>query len=63
MSIENKSYAVELDHVAEEVDNLRSLRGVAAVEVAGKLEPPKKTGKRTLQLYLICAMMYLGSTM
>ena len=51
------------DNLKEDVDVLRSLRGVAALEVAGRLEPPKKTSKRMLQLYCICGLMFLGSTM
>lgn len=53
----------QVDNIKEEVDVLRSLRGVAALEVAGRLEPPQKTSKRMLQLYLICGFMFLGSTM
>jgi MFS family permease len=53
----------QVDSVKEDVDVLRSLRGVAALEVAGRLEPPKKTSKRMLQLYCICGFMFLGSTM
>lgn len=51
------------DNPKEDVDVLRSLRGVAALEVAGRLEPPKKTSKRMFQLYGICGLMFLGSTM
>lgn len=58
-----KEHAIEVDNIKEEVDALRSLHGVAALEVAGRLEPPKKTSKRMLQLYVICGFMYLGSTM
>lgn len=57
------NHVVELDDVQQEVDVLRSLRGVAALEVAGRLEPPKKTSKRMIQLYCICGFMFLGSTM
>lgn len=53
----------KLEHVPHEVEMLRSLRGVAALEVAGRLEPPVKTSKRMLQLYTICGLMFLGSTM
>ncbi|ETI26117.1 hypothetical protein G647_02894 [Cladophialophora carrionii CBS 160.54] len=49
--------------VSQEVEMLRTLRGVAAVEVAARLEPPVRTSKRMLQLYFICGFMFLGSTM
>lgn len=53
----------QVDSAKEDVDVLRSVRGVAALEVAGRLEPPKKTSKRMMQLYFICGFMFLGSTM
>ena len=37
--------------------------GVATLEVIKRLEPVHKTSKRMLQLYAICAFMFLGSTM
>ncbi|EXJ87003.1 hypothetical protein A1O3_03960 [Capronia epimyces CBS 606.96] len=52
-----------VEHVPQEVNMLRSLRGVAALEVAGRLEPPVKTSKRMIQLYIMCGLMFLGSTM
>ncbi|KAL1887830.1 hypothetical protein Sste5346_009942 [Sporothrix stenoceras] len=44
------------------VDVLRDHRGVAALDVVRRLEPVDKTSKRMLQLYAICAVMFLGST-
>ncbi|KAI0010827.1 MFS sugar transporter-like protein [Xylariaceae sp. FL0662B] len=37
--------------------------GVAALEVVKRLEPAKATSKRMIQMYIICAFMFLGSTM
>lgn len=44
------------------VDVLRDHRGVAALDVVRRLEPVDKTSKRMIQLYAICAVMFLGST-
>ena len=56
----------DTDHVEgvpEAVDVLRNQRGAAALEVLKRVEPVKKTSKRMIQLYAICALMFLGSTM
>ncbi|KAF4961110.1 hypothetical protein FSARC_10274 [Fusarium sarcochroum] len=47
----------------EAVDVLRNHRGVAALEVIKELEPVDRFSKRMIQLYLMCGVMFLGSTM
>jgi sugar porter (SP) family MFS transporter len=54
---------VETTTTTQPVDLLRMQRGVAALEVASRLEPVDKFSKRMIQLYLICGFMFLGSTM
>lgn len=45
------------------VDVFRDVRGTAALEVCTRLEPVQKLSKRMIQLYAICSMAFLGSTM
>ncbi|KAJ6444462.1 lactose permease [Purpureocillium lavendulum] len=57
---------VDSDHVerpTDAVDVLVHQRGVAALEVVQRLEPINKRSKRMIQLYIICGLMFLGSTM
>ena len=56
------SPAQHVDHVEVE-DVLSNVRGVAALEVCKRLEPINKLSKRMLQLYGICSLAFLGSTM
>lgn len=63
---DEKEKASGADHVeaaSQPVELLRTERGLAAVEVATRLEPVDKLSKRMLQLYFICGFMFLGSTM
>jgi sugar porter (SP) family MFS transporter len=48
---------------AEAVDAAMHQTGVAALEVIKRLEPISTTSKRMIQLYIICGLMFLGSTM
>lgn len=55
------------DHVENpatglELDALHSLRGLAALAVARKIEPIEKLSKRMIQLYIICGFMFLGAS-
>lgn len=45
------------------VDTAMHQTGVAALEVIKRLEPISTTSKRMIQLYIICGLMFLGSTM
>jgi hypothetical protein len=49
--------------VEENADILSNVRGLAALEVCARLEPVNKLSKRMLQLYAICSLAFLGSTM
>lgn len=63
--------AVEKDsqsanHVEElppDLELLHTLRGVAALQVAKRIEPVDKLTKRMIQLYAICGVIFLGATM
>ena len=48
---------------ALERENLRNLRGTDALMVAARIEPVKKLSKAMFQLYAICGLMFLGSSM
>lgn len=50
-------------HLEEPVDVFRDVRGLAALEVCTRLEPPQKFSKRMIQLYAFCSLAFLGSTM
>lgn len=49
-------------HAPVEVDTIRDVGGVATLEVASRLDPPVKTSKRMIQQFIICGLMFLGST-
>lgn len=49
--------------VTPDVETLQNVSGVAALEVASRVEPPRKTSRRMLQQFAICALMFLGLTM
>ncbi|OIW30086.1 general substrate transporter [Coniochaeta ligniaria NRRL 30616] len=51
------------DAHAVQVELLHSLRGVAAMEVAQRLEPVNTRSPRMLQLYGICGIMFLAASM
>ncbi|KAH8178843.1 sugar transporter domain-containing protein [Sarocladium implicatum] len=53
----------QVDRVTEAVDAAMHQTGVAALEVIKKLEPVHKGSKRMVQLYAMCGIMFLGSTM
>lgn len=62
-SLEDKVPEMGAQHVDGPVDALSNVRGLAALEVCTRLEPPAKLSKRMIQLYTICSLMFLGSTM
>ncbi|KAB5585039.1 MFS sugar transporter-like protein [Coniochaeta sp. 2T2.1] len=49
--------------VEDGLEVLRNVRGVAALNVCTRLEPVNKLSKRMIQLYAICSLAFLGSTM
>ncbi|KAH8697485.1 MFS sugar transporter-like protein [Talaromyces proteolyticus] len=54
------------DHVEAltfELDAIDTLRGVAALKVAERLEPVQKLSKGMVQLYVICGFMFLGASL
>lgn len=54
----------EVDKPAVIVDvAMHQTGGVPTLEVIKRLEPVQKTSKRMIQLYIICGLMFLGSTM
>ncbi|KAI4865090.1 general substrate transporter [Hypoxylon rubiginosum] len=53
---------VEDTHIVQ-AELLHSIRGVAAMEVAQRLEPVNTRSKRMLQLYGICGVMFLAASM
>lgn len=50
-------------HMEEAVDPFHDVSGTAALEVCTRLEPVQKFSKRMLQLYAICGLAFMGSTM
>ncbi|OIW25688.1 general substrate transporter [Coniochaeta ligniaria NRRL 30616] len=50
-------------HLEEPVEILRNVRGLAALNVCTRIEPVDKFSKRMIQLYAICSLAFLGSTM
>ncbi|KAI1373875.1 general substrate transporter [Hypoxylon crocopeplum] len=53
---------VEDTHIVQ-AELLHSIRGVAAMEVAQRLEPVNTRSRRMLQLYGICGVMFLAASM
>ncbi|SPN99301.1 related to lactose permease [Cephalotrichum gorgonifer] len=53
----------DVDRPAVAIDAAMHRTGVAALEVIKRLEPIQTTSKRMIQMYIICAFMFLGSTM
>lgn len=63
-SYDEKAPEAGTQHMEQEpVDVFRDVSGTAALEVCTRLEPPQKFTKRMFQLYAICALAFLGSTM
>ena len=60
---ESGGHNAEVESPAEAVNAAMRLSGSAAIEVIRRLEPVKVTSKRMIQLYIICGLMFLGSTM
>lgn len=60
---DEKSPRADSEHVEESVDVFHAVRGTAALEVCTRLEPVRKLSKRMIQLYAICSLAFLGSTM
>lgn len=65
MSINEKDHqaASHLEELPPDLELLHSLRGVAALQVAQRMEPVQKLSKRMIQLYAICGTIFLGSTL
>ncbi|RHZ64955.1 uncharacterized protein CDV56_109193 [Aspergillus thermomutatus] len=61
--VDEKAFGADAHHVEETVNVLHNMRGVAALAVCTRLEPISKLSKRMIQLYAICSLMFLGSTM
>lgn len=60
---DNKTATHEVeDTQAVRAELLHSIRGVAAIEVAQRLEPVDVRSKRMLQLYGICGVMFLAAS-
>lgn len=60
---DRKDLDAPAQHVEEPVDMLRDVHGIAALNVCTQLEPINKFSKRMIQLYAICSLAFLGSTM
>lgn len=60
---DEKASEADAEHVEAPVDVFRDVRGTAALEVCTRLEPVQKLSKRMIQLYAICSLAFLGSTM
>lgn len=62
-SLDEKVGHAGVENVDEHVRILDNVSGTAALEVCTRLEPVSKLSKRMLQLYGICSLAFLGSTM
>src|ERR1700709_1480867 len=60
---DEKASEAGVEHLEAPVDVFRDVRGTAALEVCTRLEPVQKLSKRMIQLYAICSLAFLGSTM
>jgi predicted MFS family arabinose efflux permease len=62
-SVDEKAGDAGVEHIDAHVQILDNVSGTAALEVCTRLEPVNKTSKRMIQLYAICSLAFLGSTM
>jgi sugar porter (SP) family MFS transporter len=51
-----------VEQVSPDIEGLGTLRGVAALEVAQRIEPPIKSSKSMIQMYALCGTIFLCAT-